>query len=102
GDLAVLGHRLLADHDQVTVGDARAAHRVPGDLQHEQRALADQSAGQPEGVLDHLLGEQGTPAAIRPTSGTFTPSAGQRLAAGLPASTAVRGRPAPRVRYPAS
>ena len=41
-DVAVLGGRLLAHDDPVAVGDGRVDHRVAGDLEQEQRAVADQ------------------------------------------------------------
>src|SRR5580700_6002719 len=40
-DLAVLRVLLLADDDPVPVGDGSVDHRVTGDLEHEQVALAD-------------------------------------------------------------
>jgi hypothetical protein len=58
-DVAVLGVGLLADDHPVAVGDRGVDHRVADDLEHEQRAAADQLAGEREDVLDGLLGQHG-------------------------------------------
>jgi hypothetical protein len=55
-DLAVLGVLLLADDHPVPVRDGRVDHRVAGDLQHEQAALADKLPGKREDVLNLLIG----------------------------------------------
>jgi len=59
-DLAVLRGGLLTHDHPVTVADRGFDHRVADDLQHEQRALADQLAGEGEHVLHRLLGEHRT------------------------------------------
>jgi hypothetical protein len=54
-DIPVLHVGLLPDHDKVTVGDRRADHGVTGDLEHEQRPLADQLLRQRDSVIEDLL-----------------------------------------------
>src|SRR5262249_13965695 len=54
-DLAVLRVFLLPDDDPVAVRDRRVDHRVAGDLQHEQAALADRLPGAREDVLNLLI-----------------------------------------------
>ncbi len=61
-DLAILGNRLLPHDNPVTVADGDVDHRIAGDAQHEQRAFADELAGEREDILDGLFGEH------RPTS----------------------------------
>src|SRR5262245_55826690 len=56
-DVTVLGFRLLAHDNPVTVADRRLDHRVTLDLQQEQRALPDQLSRQREDLVDRLLGE---------------------------------------------
>ena len=59
-DLAVVGGRLLPDDDPVAVRDRGVDHRVADHLQQEQRAAADELAGEREDLLDRLLGEDRT------------------------------------------
>jgi hypothetical protein len=56
-DLAVLSGGLLTYDHPVAVADGRLDHRVAGDLEHEEGALADELAGEWEHVLDRLLGQ---------------------------------------------
>ena len=69
-DLAVLGGLLLADHDVVAVADRRVDHRVAGDLEQEQGAVADQLLGSGKTSSTRSSARIGPPAAIRPTIGT--------------------------------
>jgi hypothetical protein len=55
-DLAVLRVLLLANDYPVPVRDGGVDHRVAGDLQHEQAALAHELARQREDVLNLLIG----------------------------------------------
>src|SRR6478735_895098 len=55
-DVAVLGVLLLAHDDPVAVADGGLDHRVAGDLEQEEIALAHELLGQREDVLDDLLG----------------------------------------------
>ncbi len=55
-DVAVVGHRLLAHHDDIPMGDGCVDHRVAPHAQREQGASADQLGGQGQELLDVFLG----------------------------------------------
>src|SRR5262249_54780905 len=56
-DVAVLGVGLLPDDDPLAIRYSGVDHRLTGDPEQEQGAVADKGTGKREDVLDHLLGE---------------------------------------------